>query len=137
MLKSLLSIPLLFVMTTPAMAEYYYNPGGSQQTTCYKNEYREEYVPGTRNSPGFVRRYNERVRVPCNYGDSNGPYTTHYGDGNRSYPQDDNSCIEGAIIGGIGGGAVGGAAATQENWIWSIPAGIVGGAIVGCQLDGG
>ena len=131
MIKSLLSIPLLFVMATPAMADYY-NPGGSRQTTCYKNEYREEYVPGTQNRPGYVRRYNERVRVPCNHG----PYTTH-GDGNHSYPQDDNSCIEGAILGGIGGGAVGGAAATQENWIWSIPAGVVGGALIGCQLDGG
>lgn len=135
MLKSLLSIPLLFVMATPAMADYY-NPGGSQQTTCYKNEYREEYVPGTRNSPGYVRRYNERVRVPCNRGGYHGsrPY---YGNDDRGYTSDDNSCIEGAIIGGIGGGAVGGAAATQENWIWSIPAGIVGGALIGCQLDGG
>ena len=135
MLKSLLTIPLLFVMTTPAMADYY-NPGGSQQTTCYKNEYREEYVPGTRNSPGYVRRYNERVRVPCNRGGNHGS-SSYHGDGDHGYSQDDNSCIEGAIIGGIGGGAVGGAAATQENWIWSIPAGIIGGAMIGCQIDGG
>ena len=37
---------------------------------------------------------------------------------------DDNSCIEGAIIGGIPGGG-GGVLATQENWIWSIPTGIM------------
>ena len=135
MIKSLLAIPLLFVMATPAMADYY-NPGGSRETTCYRNEYRETYVPGTRNRPGYVRRYNERVRVPCNYGGNYG-YRPYSGDSNYTHSPDDNSCIEGAIIGGIGGGAVGGAAATQENWIWSIPAGIVGGALIGCQIDGG
>ena len=41
------------------------------------------------------------------------------------------------FIGGIAGGALGGTLSTQENWIWSIPAGIIGGAMVGCQVDGG
>ena len=50
---------------------------------------------------------------------------------------DDNSCLEGTIIGGLGGGALGGTLATPENWIWSIPTGIIGGAMVGCQIDGG
>ena len=50
---------------------------------------------------------------------------------------DDNSCIEGTILGGLAGGAIGGVAATKENWIWSIPAGIIGGAMAGCQVDGG
>ena len=41
------------------------------------------------------------------------------------------------VLGGLLGGAAGGTLATQENWIWSIPVGIVGGAMVGCQVDGG
>ena len=40
-------------------------------------------------------------------------------------------------LGGIAGGALGGTLSTQRNWIWSIPAGIIGGAMVGCQVDGG
>lgn len=52
-------------------------------------------------------------------------------------PQEDNSCIEGSILGGISGGAAGGVLSTQKNWIWSIPLGIVGGSMIGCQIDGG
>ena len=133
MFKSLLAIPLLLSMGAPALADYR-ESGGTQQTDCYKTVYSEEYVPGTRNSPGYVRRNNERVRVPCRNSSYNG--------GSNYNPPitrntDDNSCIEGALLGGLGGGAIGGAAATQENWIWSIPTGIIGGALVGCQIDGG
>ncbi len=45
--------------------------------------------------------------------------------------------LKGSIIGGILGGAAGGTLATKKNWIWSIPTGVVGGALVGCQVDGG
>ena len=50
---------------------------------------------------------------------------------------DDNSCLEGAVIGAVGGGALGGTLATKDNWIWSIPTGIIAGTMVGCQIDGG
>ena len=49
----------------------------------------------------------------------------------------DNSCLEGTLAGGVLGEALGGALAKKDNWIWSIPAGAVGGALVGCQVDGG
>ena len=50
---------------------------------------------------------------------------------------DTNDCREGTAIGALLGGA--GAAAISENdaYIWSIPLGIVGGAMAGCQIDGG
>ena len=51
--------------------------------------------------------------------------------------EDDNSCLEGTLAGGVLGRALGGALAKKDNWIWSIPAGAVGGALVGCQVDGG
>ena len=51
--------------------------------------------------------------------------------------EDDNSCLEGTLAGGVLGGALGGALAKKDNWIWSIPAGAVSGALVGCQVDGG
>ena len=51
--------------------------------------------------------------------------------------EDDNSCLERTLAGGVLGGALGGALAKKDNWIWSIPAGAVGGALVGCQVDGG
>ena len=51
--------------------------------------------------------------------------------------EDDNSWLEGTLAGGVLGGALGGSLAKKDNWIWSIPARAVGGALVGCQVDGG
>ena len=137
-MKHLLLVPLLLIGTMPAMARQGQS-GYSNQ--CFEEVYREEYIPGTVNSPGRVRRWTEQKEVPCG-----GSVRTYHDDGYRGgmvpprHTQshyDDNSCIEGSIIGGIAGGAIGGTAATQENWIWSIPTGIIGGALVGCQIDGG
>ena len=133
------------VMPNPALADYS-REGGVKSTTCIKKVYREEYIPGTGPSnPGRVRSWYERKKVPCQ-GHASGhvrapkraPRTErHYSGGAIHGDVDDNSCIEGSIIGGIAGGAAGGTLATKKNWIWSIPLGVVGGAMVGCQVDGG
>ena len=122
---------LVLAFGSPVMADYRQG-GGTQQTNCYETVYREEYIPGSRGNPGRVRTWNERIEVPCE-----NSYNT--GGNTRPNPrqEDDNSCLEGSIIGGIAGGAAGGTLSTQENWIWSIPTGIIGGALVGCQIDGG
>ena len=142
------------VMPTPALADYY-REGGVKSTTCIKKIYREEYIPGTASNPGRVRSWYERKKVPC--GHASAPKRaprTHYhptwiephghhkhkhkhSGGTVHGKVDDNSCIEGSIIGGIAGGAAGGTLATKKNWIWSIPLGVVSGAMVGCQVDGG
>jgi len=120
-------------LPTPAIADYY-REGGMKSTNCFKKVYREEYIPGTGPSnPGRVRKYYERQKVACAHSGARRtePPIRHGGDG------DNNSCLEGSIIGGIAGGAAGGTLATKKNWIWSIPAGVIGGAMVGCQVDGG
>jgi hypothetical protein len=113
--------------------------GYSEQ--CFEDTYHEEYIPGTKSQPGRVRRWTEQKEVACAYSGgysepSRGPKPNVSGNPSTSVP-DDNSCLEGTIIGGIGGGALGGVLATESNWIWSIPTGIIGGAMAGCQLDGG
>ena len=132
------------VMPTPALADYY-QEGGVKNTTCIKKVYREEYIPGTsKSNPGRVRSWYERKKVSCR-GHASAPKRarrTHHHHPVWIEPRkrgkvDDNSCIEGSIIGGIAGGAAGGTLATKKNWIWSIPAGVIGGALVGCQVDGG
>ena len=130
-MKALL-IPLLLLSSAmPAFARYA-QPGFSNQ--CFEEVYREEYVPGTIDRPGRVLRYTDTVEVPC-------PRSTVRHNDIPAAPTrsnvDNNSCIEGAALGGIAGGALGGVLSTQENWIWSIPAGLIGGAMVGCQIDGG
>ena len=129
------------VMPTPALADYS-REGGVKSTTCIKKVYREEYIPGTGPSnPGRVRSWYERKKVPCKgHGHAHkSARRTHHHHPTWIEPRkvDDNSCIEGSIIGGIAGGAAGGTLATKKNWIWSIPLGVVGGAMVGCQVDGG
>ena len=50
---------------------------------------------------------------------------------------DTNSCVEGTIAGGLIGAGIGAFATKgQARWI-GIPAGVVGGALLGCQIDGG
>ena len=106
----------------------------SQEEKCYRNEYREEYVPGTSRSPGYVKSYKQRVKVPCR---------RHHRHEEHHHPNvghghvDDNSCIEGSVLGGILGGGAGAAASRGDGRLWAIPLGIVGGAMVGCQVDGG
>ena len=110
-----------------------YQPGYSQEQTCYENVYREEYIPGTSANPGRVVSRRERIEVACQNQTTYTTPTPTYDTPNV----DDNSCVEGSVLGGLLGGALGGTMATQENWIWSIPVGVVGGAMVGCQVDGG
>ena len=130
-MKQLLLIPLLLVFGSPAMADYRQG-GGTQQTTCYETVYREEYIPGTRNNPGRVRRWNERVEVEC---ESHSTYEEH--SHSTQTDTDDNSCIEGAIIGGIAGGGAGAALSRGDGRWWAIPLGVVAGTTLGCQIDGG
>ena len=126
-MRRLLALPLL-LLTAPVMAQDYSQPGGTQQTACYETVYREEYVPGTKNDPGYVRRYNERIEVPC----ENEPRNT-----TQSTRRDDNSCVEGTVIGGLLGGGIGGLISRGDGrWI-AVPTGAVAGALLGCQVDGG
>ena len=47
---------LLALTPTVVMAEQTdYRPGGMSEETCFKYEYREEYVPGTSENPGYVK----------------------------------------------------------------------------------
>jgi len=106
----------------------YQSQGGyAREEKCYRNEYREEYVPGTSQSPGYVKTFRERVAVPCE---------RHHAP-QKPHQEDNNSCIEGSILGGIAGGGAGAALSRGDGRYWAIPLGIVGGALVGCQIDGG
>ena len=109
---------------------------------CYKNV--EKYIPGYYNKHGqWVGGYvdTDRKRVPCGryYMPQTSPDTfPRY---EEEHPDvgshDDNSCIEGGVLGGILGGGAGAALSRGDGRLWAIPLGIVGGAMAGCQVDGG
>ena len=155
LVASLLSGVVVFpFLVEPASAHKKY----SQVQTCYKNKYVETYHPGTRQNPGYVTSSEKVVERSCpkNFhfhgakshkhqkGRIAHDHHVHSSPVNDAKPvvivpgnDDDNSCLEGTLAGGVLGGALGGVLAKKDNWIWSIPTGVVGGAIVGCQIDGG
>ena len=119
---------------TPAIAGDY-QPGYSSSRTCFKTEYREEYVPGTADDPGYVKSWNETLEVPCNDNVAEGrTYRRHV----TVYENvDTNDCSEGTVAGGLlGGGLAGFGSRGKDRW-WAIPAGIIGGSMIGCAIDGG
>ena len=145
-MKLLAALLLIGATSAPALAgprTGYRSQGGyAEQERCFRKEYREEYVPGTMSSPGYVRSYKKRVRVPCERPQYM-PQSTP-----RSFPRyedphpnmgsvDNNSCVEGTVAGGLLGGALGGVLSKKDNWIWAIPSGMVAGSMIGCQVDGG
>jgi hypothetical protein len=124
-MKSLLLLPLLLLSSLPVQA---YGTSGAR---CFEEVWREEYIAGNYDRRGYVRRWQERVQVPCRR--SSGYHQPAPYRGNT----DDNSCIEGAVLGGLLGGAGGAALSRDEGLFIGIPLGIVGGAVLGCSLDGG
>ena len=119
---------------TPAVANEY-QPGYSASRTCFKTEYREEYVPGTANDPGYVKSWNETLEVPCGGEVTEGRvYKRHV----TVYENvDTNDCSDGTVAGALlGGGLAGFGTRGKDRW-WTIPTGIIGGAMLGCAVDGG
>ncbi len=148
-MKLLAALLLIGVTSAPAFAggprtrDGYRSQGGyAEQEKCFRKEYREEYVPGTMSSPGYVRSYKKRVRVPCERPQFMPQSTPHYHPRYEDpHPNmgnvDNNSCVEGTVAGGLLGGALGGVLSKKDNWIWAIPSGMVAGSMIGCQVDGG
>ena len=86
--------------------------------TCTRTEYREEYIPGTKSSPGYVINYEVDVEIPCG-------------------GEKDDDCTDGKIAGALLGGGIGGAVSRKQGRWWAVPLGAVTGAAIGCQVDGG
>ena len=138
MKKALAFLLILPMGCTPAVAAEVWEDGTLRQSgysksrTCYKSVYKEEYVPGTELDPGYVKTSKETIEVPCNEVASESKVirktVVEYGT---------NDCSDGPIAGALlGGGLAGFGSRGKDRW-WAIPTGILGGAMVGCQLDGG
>ena len=129
-MKILLASVIALSSVTPVFAEY--QRGYSQSRTCLKTEYREEYVPGTRENPGYIKTYNETVEVPCGRSSTEGQVIRE-----TTIQYDNNDCTDGKVAGGLIGGGIGAALSRDDGRWWAIPLGIVTGSAIGCDLDGG
>ena len=136
---------LLALTPVSTLASPIYNdsqPGYSNQRSCFKTEYREEYVPGTEDNPGYVKSWKDTVEVPCE--DSNVGWHRPHRPTQRPYYrrhvtvyEDTNDCSDGTAAGAILGGGLGAVLSRGEGRWWAIPTGVVTGAMLGCQVDGG
>ena len=116
--------------------------GYAYENSCFRYEYREEYVPGTSYSKGYVKSYNEKVTVPCpgyvsrpNWRDDyHTPAPTRV---YRRPSPDGNECGDGKLAGGILGGGAAAAMSRGDGRWWAIPLGVVVGSAIGCDAAGG
>ena len=141
------ALAVLLALTPVSALAGEYQAGYSNQRSCFKTEYREEYIPGTEDSPGYVKSWKDTVEVPCK--DSN----PNVGWGDRpSRPtregrpyyrrhvtvyEDTNDCSDGKMAGLLLGGGAGAALSRGDGRWWAIPLGAVIGSSIGCDIDGG
>ena len=101
--------------------------------TCYRETYTEEYIPGTKDDPGYVRTYNELIEYPC----KDDVATDRVLKRETVVEYDDNDCTDGKIAGALLGGAAGAAMSRDDGRWWAIPIGAVIGGTIGCDIGGG
>ena len=143
-MKIVLAALVALSPANPALAGEYQR-GYSHDRTCFRSEYREEYIPGTETDPGYVKSWKETIEVPC----EDTPTNNYPSDGRRSSTPsyrrhvtvyedvDTNDCSDGTVAGALlGGGLAGFGSRGKDRW-WAIPSGIIGGAMLGCAVDGG
>ena len=148
---------LLALTPVSTLASPVYNDsqaGYSHQRKCFKTEYREEYIPGTEDNPGYVKSWKDTVEVPCKdhhlgerpkfrsqlgwHGPHRPTQRPYYRRHITVYEDvDTNDCSDGTAAGAILGGGLGAVLSRGEGRWWAIPTGVVTGAMLGCQIDGG
>ena len=139
-LAVLLALTPVSTLASPVYSDS--QPGYSNQRSCFKTEYREEYIPGTEDNPGYVKSWKDTVEVPCE--DSNIGWHRPSRSTERPYYrrhvtvyEDTNDCSDGKIAGGLLGGGLGAAISRGDGRWWAIPLGAVVGSHIGCDLAGG
>ena len=134
-MKILLASLLAVTPVSASVTDTSFQEGYSKSRQCFTTEYREEYIPGTPDSPSYVQSFHETHEVPCRYdADSlrNGGYTRK-----TTIQFDNNDCTDGKIAGGLVGGGLGAAISRGDGRWWAIPLGAVLGSRIGCEVDGG
>ena len=125
---------LLALTPVSALADDY-QAGYSTSRNCFKTEYREEYIPGNADSPGYVQSFHETIEVPCEHSSESlrrGGYIRK-----TTIQFDNNDCTDGKIAGGLLGGGLGAALSRDDGRWWAIPLGAVLGSRIGCEIEGG
>ena len=129
-----IALAVLIALTPVSAVADEYQRGYSASRTCYKSEYREEYVPGTADNPGYIKSWNETIEVPCGDRTTSSRTTIRR---HTTVEYDTNDCSDSKIAGALIGGGAGAAMSRGEGRWWAIPLGAVIGGTIGCDIDGG
>ena len=127
---------LLLLTSTPTLAGEQ-QAGYSTERKCFKTEYREEHIPGTEDNPGYVKSWKDTVEVPCEDRPLSVIHPRPYYRRHVTVYEDTNDCSDGTAAGAILGGGLAAAISRGDGRWWAIPTGVVTGAMLGCQIDGG
>jgi len=143
-LAALLALTPVSAVASPVYLPNDSQPGYSNQRSCFKTEYREEYIPGTEDNPGYVKSWKDTVEVPCDDVNPDVGWRRYPSRPDRPYYrrhvtvyEDTNDCSDGKIAGGLLGGAAGAVLSRDEGRWWAIPLGAVVGSAIGCDAAGG
>ena len=114
-MKILLASVIALGSVTPVLADDVIEWETTSQT-CWRSVYREKYVSGTRENPGYVTSWEEDIQVPCEK-----RKTTTIQSERIFERQDDNDCTDGKVAGAILGGGLGAAMSKGDGRWWAIP----------------
>ena len=132
----LISASPTFASQRPGYSPSYSQEGYSEITTCFKEQYREEYVPGTKDSPGYIKSWTDTIEYPCKR--TKVRRTPDNINRTRTYEEyDTNDCSDGKIAGALLGGGAAAAMSRGDGRWWAIPIGAVVGSHIGCDAAGG
>ena len=129
-----IALAVLMALTPVSAVADEYQRGYSASRTCYKSEYREEYVPGTADNPGYIKSWNETIEVPCGDRRTSTGTTIHR---HTTVEYDTNDCSDAKIAGALLGGGAAAAMSRGDGRWWAIPIGAVIGGTIGCDIGGG
>ena len=60
------NLTLILLLIPAPLLSHDYHSSFKENNKCYGNVYREKYIQGNINKPGYVRKWEETIRIPCN-----------------------------------------------------------------------
>tara|TARA_R100001443_G_scaffold45642_1_gene58586 strand:- start:74 stop:475 length:402 start_codon:yes stop_codon:yes gene_type:complete len=131
-----IALATLLALTPVSAIADEYRYGYSSSEVCYRSEYREQYVPGTADSPGYIKSWQDTIEYPCSR--TRVERTPDNTRRTRTYNEyDENDCSDGKFAGALLGGGAAAALSRGDGRWWAIPLGAVIGSHIGCDAAGG
>ena len=111
-------ISFLFLVNNPTIS-HASSINTYEEQNCFRNVYKEKYIPGNSHNPGYIASWEERINIPCNNNYINKREKIKVHDSRTKAKK----CNE--TLGGLVGGGIAASLSTVDAYGWSIPLGLV------------